>query len=513
MDDKGLGHKEAPIAVGLHGLVEQIGLKVPLPVVRSEVVPGARKTTLSDNRILEQYPKSYLPTGVMGNLRFAMRYEPIDLGVLNAAYSALDVRELEEWIRSEPTGIFARRAWYLYELLTQKTLDVPDVAPSGYVDLLDEDIHVTGSVVRARRQRVNDNLLGNRFYCPLVRRTETLQTFQELNLAEEARSVVEGCDPAILARAVHYLFTKETKSSFAIEGEVPSRDRTARFVAALESASGFAAGSKEAFVRLQNSIVDARYAQKDWRTVQNYVSQTLPDYSEDVHFVCPKPEDVPQLMDSWMEMEGRVAKTDKMDPVVAAAAAAFGFVFIHPFEDGNGRIHRFLVHHILAKLGYAPNGLLFPVSAAMLRNRAAYDRVLEQYSVSIFPFINFQVDSDGGMTVRNATAHLYRFFDATAQAEYLYRCIQETIRKDLREAIGFLAVFDAAVRRVLDIVDMPDRRASLLVRLILQNKGRLSKSKRTAFAEISDDELHDIEKAVWRRWEEEQAKTGAAREG
>jgi hypothetical protein len=164
MDDKNLGQKEAPIAVGLHGLAEQLGLKVPLPVVRSEVVPGARKTTLSDNKILQQYPKSYLPTGLMGNLRFTMRYEPIDLGVLNAAYSALDIRELEEWIRSEPTGLFARRAWYLYELLSQKTLDVPDVAPSGYVDLLDEDLHVTGSVVRSRRQRVNDNLLGNPFY-------------------------------------------------------------------------------------------------------------------------------------------------------------------------------------------------------------------------------------------------------------------------------------------------------------------------------------------------------------
>jgi len=117
------------------------------------------------------------------------------------------------------------------------------------------------------------------------------------------------------------------------------------------------------------------------------------------------------------------------------------------------------------------------------------------------------------MTVGNATAHLYRFFDATAQVEYLYRCIQETIRKDLREEIGFLAVFDGAVRRVMHIVDMPDRRASLLVRLILQNKGKLSNSKRTLFAEVSDDELHNIERAVWQTWEEEHAKAGAADEG
>jgi len=508
MGDKALVNKEGPIAVGLHGLVEQLGLKIPLPVVRSEVVAGARKTTVTDNKILEQYPKSYLPTGLTGNLRFAMRYEPIDLGILNAAFSALDVCEMETWIRSEPTGIFARRAWYLYELLTEKTLDVPDVAPSGYVDLLDEDLHVTGSVVRARRQRVNDNLLGNRFYCPLVRQTETLRAFAKLDLAKEARSIVQGCDPTILARAVHYLFTKETKSSFAIEGEVPSRDRTARFVAALENASGFDASSKEAFVRLQSSIVDPRYAQKDWRTNQNYISQTLPDYSEDVHFVCPKPEDVPQLMDSWMEMERRLAKSDPVDPIVAAAAAAFGFVFVHPFDDGNGRIHRFLVHHILAKFGFTPKGLLFPVSAAMLRHRAEYDRVLGRYSGSILPFINFELDSDGRMTVRNTTAHLYRFFDATPQAEYLYQCIEETIRRDLREEIAFLAVFDGAIRRVLEIVDMPDRRASLMVRLILQNKGRLSDSKRSLFAEVNDDELQEIEKAVWRTWEEEHEKAG-----
>jgi Fic family protein len=28
-----------------------------------------------------------------------------------------------------------------------------------------------------------------------------------------------------------------------------------------------------------------------------------------------------------------------LDPIVTAASLAFGFVYIHPFEDGNGRIH------------------------------------------------------------------------------------------------------------------------------------------------------------------------------
>jgi Fic family protein len=41
-----------------------------------------------------------------------------------------------------------------------------------------------------------------------------------------------------------------------------------------------------------------------------------------------------------------------IDPVVYAAA--FGFVFIHPFIDGNGRLHRYLLHEELSTLGFTP---------------------------------------------------------------------------------------------------------------------------------------------------------------
>jgi len=495
-------------AVGLHGLIDALGLKTPAPVVRSEVNAGTRRTVATAERVLEQYPMRYATDGAAADLRFAMRYEPIDLGALAAIFEKVDKSELAAWIRSEPTGIFARRAWYLYELLTGGTLDVPDLIPSGYVDLLDADLHITGPTTQVRRQRINDNLLGTKDYSPLVRRTEALSNLMALDLAGEARKIVESCDSAILARAVHYLFTKETKSSFAIEGEVPSKERTVRFVKALEKAAEFDAKRKEAFVQLQNAIVEPRYAQQDWRTTQNYVAQTLRDLTEDVHFVCPKPEDVGGLMTAWMNMEERLEGSGQTDAIAAAAAAAFGFVFIHPFEDGNGRIHRFLVHHMLAKRGVTPEGILFPVSAAMLRDRAAYDRVLEKYSSSILPFIDYDLDNAGRLTVHNDTARLYRYFDATAHVEYLYCCIEETIRRDLRDELGFLKVFDGAVQKVLEIVDMPDRRAALLVRLILQNKGKLSGAKRPSFAELSDEEVHSMEVAVWAAWEAEHAKSG-----
>jgi hypothetical protein len=47
-----------------------------------------------------------------------------------------------------------------------------------------------------------------------------------------------------------------------------------------------------------------------------------------------------------------------------------------------------------------------------------------------------------------------------------------------------------------------NRRASLLIKLILQNNGKLSKGKRTFFAEITDEEISRIESAVWEAWQD-----------
>ncbi len=74
----------------------------------------------------------------------------------------------------------------------------------------------------------------------------------------------------------------------------------------------------------------------------------------------------------------------------------------------------------------------------MLRKRDAYDRVLESYSKSILPFIEYSLNDKGEMTVENVTSDLYRYLDATTFAEFLFHCVKETIRRDLREEIGFL---------------------------------------------------------------------------
>ena len=492
MIDPDLKHGSDP--VGHAWLRREFGLAVLPPPVASFVISGARRTEVRDRRTLEFYPRPYATDGsAVANIRFALRYEAIDLGCLIGALKAMKRSDLEGWIRSEPTGAYSRRAWFFCEVLAGLELDIDDARMGQYVDALDPGKHVVAPKRRSSRHRVNDNLLGGPGLCPTVRRTDRLTSQIGARVDEEARRLMARYDPIVLTRAVNYLYTKETRSSFAIEGETPSTRRAERFIDALKSAPRFQL-DKTSLVALQGDIVDPRYAARDWRDVQNFVGETV-GYREEVHYVCPRPGDVPFLMDGWMSMSERLMTVD-VDPVVAAAVLAFSFVFVHPFEDGNGRIHRFLMHHVLAKRGYGPPGTIFPVSAAILRDRRSYDDVLETFSKPITALVDWHLTPDQDLEVSGSTLDHYRYFDATAFAEYLYDRVADTVRRDLREELGFVAVFDGAFTAVREVVDMPDRRASLLIRLCLQNGGRLSKQRRASFAEITDGEMEAIEAAI-----------------
>lgn len=192
---------------------------------------------------------------------------------------------------------------------------------------MNSQLQLTGKGVSIKRQRVIDNLIGNREYCPIIRRTKTLDALMGEELDRETRTIVEETDPVVLSRAISYLYTRETKSSFAIEGEVIAKGRSERFVSALERAAKFDPTEKASFIDLQSKIVDPRFSETGWREVQNYVGQTMSDYTEQVHFVCPKPEDVASLMAGWMGFTKRLQASD-VHPVCAAAAMSFGFVFI-----------------------------------------------------------------------------------------------------------------------------------------------------------------------------------------
>jgi hypothetical protein len=495
MSDAGSNDSSTPI--GLTWLRQKLQLAVPAPAVESCIVQGARRTEVRGRRTIEFYPRRYATDDtVVSHLRFAFRHEPVDIGVLVAALKKLDPTDIAAWVQAEPTGSFSRRAWFFYETFTGRILDLADARTGNYVEALDPARHIVADRRNSPRHHVIDNLLGGVGLCPTVRRTARVDQQIAMHVDAEARAMIEAYDPTTLARAVNYLYTKETRSSFAIEGETPSASRADRFIAALKAATGFTR-DKASLVQLQGDIVEPRYAATGWRNFQNFVGETIGGYREEVHFICPRPEDVPGLMDAWLMLTTRIEESS-VDPVVAAAIVAFAFVFIHPFEDGNGRIHRFLMHQILAKRGYSPDGVIFPVSAAILRDRRSYDDVLETFSKPLLDLIEWRWTTEKEIVVTNETGDFYRYFDATAFVEYFFDRVVDTVRHDLKEELGFVAVFDQALAGVRDFIDMPDRRASLFVALCMQTGGRLSAAKRSQFAELTDKEIVSLEAVVQR---------------
>jgi Fic family protein len=486
--------KDSPTPIGLSWLRQTLKLATPAAAVESYVVAGARRTEVRGTQTLNYYPLSYaIDASSVSHLRFALRHEPTDLGIFVAALKSIDPREIEEWIRREPTGAFSRRAWFLFETFVGRTLDVDDARTGNYVEILDPARHIVGDRRNSIRHRVIDNLLGGVGLCPTIRRTIKLEQQVDLHLNEGAKALIASYDTGVLARAVNYLYAKETHSSFAIEGESPNATRTERFIDALKAAASFDTSDKAELIKLQGQIVDSRYAATDWRDFQNFVGEIVGGYREEINFICPRPQDVPALMQAWSMLAERVSTG--VDPVIAACLVAFSFVFIHPFEDGNGRIHRFLMHHVLAKRQYSPDGMIFPVSAAILRNRRLYDETLEKFSKPISKFIQWHW-KEKQIVIENDTGDLYRYFDATTFAEYLYDRVADTVNLDLKDELGFVAVYDRALADVKEIVDMPDRRASLFVRLCMQNGGLLSRAKRELFAELEENEVAALEAAV-----------------
>lgn len=487
------------------GLAERLELEWPTPPVVSIVGAGSRQTLVEQGRTVERYGTGYdYGDDAVSDLKFALRNEPLDLGLLSSAFRAMVPTSLEAWVAAEPTGIYSRRAWFLYEFSTGRRLDLPDAQRVSYVPALDPARHLVLSPeasTRSRRHRVLDNLLGCSGLCPTVRLTPKLNELMAVPVAEEARRLVEGADPVTLKRAIRYLYTKETRSSYEIEGEEVDESRAERFIRALETVGDFDATDQTAYVAVQNLIVrDPRFHARGWRNVQNFVGSIARGHRHEIRYVCPKPEDVPGLMAGLGGMATRLY--DLLDPIVVAALVSFGFVFIHPFEDGNGRIHRYLIHHVLAETGVAPPGVLFPVSATMLRDMAAYDAALESFSARIMPSIDWRWTggvTGGEIEVANETRDLYRFFDATAVAEYLYERVIETVRKDLREELEFVEVYDRVNRALTEQFDgLPGPKVSLLALLCLQNGGRLAKGKRRLFAMLTEAEIGEAEELVQR---------------
>jgi hypothetical protein len=486
---------EPAILAGYSAVIDRYDLSIPLPPQLAAV--GARRNPPSSDAWRLITSRQAVPTDLGGHLDFALRHEGVNLSVLSALFRVAPKKELEAWIGAAPGGAGTRRIWFIYEWLTEQLLDVPPVPKIRAVPVIDrsKQFGLEGGN-RSTRHSVVDNLPGTREFCPLVRRTPKLDSFEAQGFDKLARDVVGRTHPDIIARAAAFLLLDDSKKSFFIENEHPTAKVAARWAQAISEA-GKRPLTVEELERLQRIVLaDARFVRPGLRNIGGFIGQHDRRTREPlpVH-ISARWEDLDSLMRGLTAYSAK-AKVNNVDAITTAAALAFGFVYIHPFEDGNGRIHRWLFHHVLCAAGYSPPGVVFPISSTIYDRIDAYKSVLESYSRLLLDFIDWRPTDDGNVQVLNDTADYYRYFVATRHAEFLYECVQKTVERVLPDEVAYLEAYDAFESSVLQIVEMPNRTVDLLHRFLRQNKGALSKRARTQeFALLTDEEARAIERA------------------
>jgi len=492
--------KTAPPGARLSGwaaLVRALNVQAPVrqpSVVSERHIRGSRRQEAE----WSVFDKRYWPgEDFAAHLSFALRHEPIDLLILKQVFEGASANAVQQFVRSAPTGVPNRRAWMFYELLTGRTLDVPELAATlTAIDLLDPEAYFIGAPKSSRRHKVRENLLGTARFSPVIRRTDRLKAFIERRLGEKATEIVGRTGANVVARAASFFLLADSRASFAIEGERPPRGRLERWGRAVVQA-GRVPLTLEEMVRLHGVLVeDRRFIQPGLRTDGVFVGQRDDRGDPLPEFIGARAQDLNDLMTGMIEANDRM-RDSGLDPVLKAAATAFGFVYIHPFQDGNGRLHRCLIHHVLMERKFTPPGIVFPVSSVMLTRIDKYRESLQAHSSPLMNFIEWRPTPQRNVDVLNDTADLYRYFDCTDNAEFLYGCVEQTINEDLPKEIDYLRRHDEAMRRIMEYVEMPDRLAEDLVMFIRKNSGKLGKERReNEFAKLTDQEVAAVEEIV-----------------
>ena len=466
----------------------------------SSYIGNKESIELTNKGNIEQvYGIRYAPTEDIPllHLEFSLKYDYLNLDFLKAVFEKIAEADIVAFIEASPTGRYARKIGFLYEFLSGKELKVQKNITGNYTALLEPEKYITGNTVKNSRWRIDNNLLGTPAFCPVVRRTRILDELIGQDIQQKIEQLKDSFSPEIFRRATQYLYKKETRSSYEIEKEEASPDRMEKFIGLLFKAGTEQSGEllKEAhLVTLQNAIVDPRYAATGFRNFQNYIGQSLPMYNQVIHYICPPPDILPTLMDGLKALDEKAADTTTG---VRAAIIAFGFVFIHPFEDGNGRLHRFLIHDILVHDGLVPQGLIIPVSAHMLNYLKDYDAILEHYSHPLMQRIKYNLKENGEIDVTNKAEveGYFRYPDLTEHCIYLIQTIHATLKEDMPNELLFIQRYDEVKRALQRIVDMPDRQLDLMIKFLHQNQGVFPKRRREHFIKLTDEEIVQMQAA------------------
>jgi Fic family protein len=479
-------------ALLLQEIERHTGKLLPLP---RQLAIATDKHQRYNTHQWQVFTKRHKPNDDLGShITFALKYEGVDLLILKTTFQYIGEKAIEMMITKEPTGQYSRRIWFLYEWLSGTKLNIPDLKRGTYVEVVNPTLQFPGPTRNSTRHRVKNNLPGTPEFCPLIRKTEKLKTYISKKLRETIDKDLEGRDRNLIRRTAAFLLLKDSKASFAIEGEFPPNMRIRNWGKAIGEAGKRALTIAE-IERLQHIVIGSKKLKymgirQDEGFIGEHDRETftpMPDH------ISAKAEDLNSLMNGLINANNLLQESS-YDPVLAAATIAFGFIFIHPLSDGNGRIHRYLIHHILTWKGYTKRDMIFPVSAAILDWISDYQKVLEDFSSQRMDLIEWEPTPNHNIRILNDTIDLYRYYDLTTQAEFLYECVEETIIRIIPDEIEYLEKYDRLTNAINSLINLPDTKVDLLIKYLYQSNGILSKGRRQKdFDELTEEEISMIE--------------------
>lgn len=478
--------------IGYEFLRNRFNLPV-FPVTAPASIRPTNRVRFLENDGL-QVPRSVAPKtdDPVDHLLFALRYEAINLQILSEVMQHIDPAGLAERFRGSPSGLFIRQACYLWETFTRRDIiDVPAPA-GGYGDIFDPEKYITGAAVRSAKWRINFNGIGSPDYCPVVRRSPLIRSAIASDILGCTQAFLESLGADNADRALAWAYLSETDSSFAIERESPSASKAEAFVALLQEAHEKTELTEDYLSDLQSSTISNPFERAAcFRHEQNWLRGGPLRGASSVTYIPPPPELLHQLMPVFLAMANHLPR--QIDPIVAASVTSFGFVYLHPFMDGNGRLSRFLFHHSLCQSGRLAQGRLLPVSIAMKRHEDKYLAALQSFSKPARRLWEVSWTGDDNFILKfDGTAAIYRFWDATPCVEFGLDMAAQALDVDLRRETEFLMHFDHIKRQINDIYDVRDEYLHTLIVSALQNQGEVSKNRRKQYLHKVPDEVMDF---------------------
>ena len=240
---------------------------------------------------------------------------------------------------------------------------VPDPV-AGFNEALPADLTGMVSDAEAAIRSLNDRSRpALRPLARLLLRTESIASSKVEGLQVDARSLARAEAKADAGKDVGSVVAEVLANidamEFAVEETSAARAITARHLTAIH----------EALMRTASGVRVAGQV----RDVQNWIGGN--DYNPcGAAFVPPPTDEVDSLLADLCVF----ANSDHLPPIVQAAVAHAQFETIHPFEDGNGRTGRALIHVLLRRRGLAPS-YVPPISVVLAADKDRYIGALHQF--------------------------------------------------------------------------------------------------------------------------------------